>query len=120
MSGSTAAVIVIPIVVAITLAFWIFAVFWAEYHPQHKHHSRLPGTEVSGGAFEARVGGRQLMPHYGTTTPEEEAFARSVGIPAPRAEAAPAGASGASGASAQPASSEPAEEPHLVAGSKLR
>jgi len=40
-----------------------------------------------------------------------------VGIPAPRAEAAPAGASGAS---AQPASSEPAGEPHLVAGSKLR
>jgi hypothetical protein len=117
MSGSSLAVVVIPIVVAIALAFWIFIVYWAEFHPEHKSRSRLPGTEVSGGAFEARVGGRQLMPHHGTTTPEEEAFARSVGIPAPRTEAAPAASAGAS---AQPAGSQAAEEPHLVAGSKLR
>lgn len=77
MSGSTLAVIVIPIVVAIVLAGWISAVFHANAHPIRKHPGQGARTDVAGGTFRAVEGGRQLMP-----IPE-----RPVDVPAPRAAA---------------------------------
>ncbi len=89
--------IVMPIVIAIALAGWISAVFYANAHPRKAHadHSR---TDVAGGTFQAVEGGRQLMP-----IPE-----RPVDVPAPRSAAgeaypAPSGATGA-------------EEPRPLAG----
>jgi hypothetical protein len=65
MPGSHVSLIVMPIVIAIALASWISLVYYATSHPQWKHHSRPPKTEVAGGAFEAVHGGRQLMPIWG-------------------------------------------------------
>ncbi len=79
VSGSHAAQIVIPIVVAIALFSWLSAVLWANAHPRYRSRSSPPRTEVAGGAFQAVDGGRQLMP-----IPEH----RPVGwAPAPRAGA---------------------------------
>jgi hypothetical protein len=61
MSGTTAAVITIPIVVAIALFGWLAAVLYANAHPGRRHEVPLK-TEVAGGAFRAVEGGRQLMP----------------------------------------------------------
>ena len=65
MSGSHVSLIVMPIVIALALAFWIGLVYYAATHPAWKHHSRPPRTEVAGGAFEANAGGRQLAPIWG-------------------------------------------------------
>jgi hypothetical protein len=75
MAGSHVAVIVMPIVIALALAFWISLVYYASFHPHWKHQHRPPRTEVAGGAFEATHSGRQLEPLWGE--PVE-------GIPAPR------------------------------------
>ncbi len=95
MPGSILSQWVIPIVVACALFGWISAVLYADAHPRHKHHSRLPRYEVTGGAFEANDGGRQLMPIAGARP-----FADRPGYAASAASAA-SGASGASGASAE-------------------
>jgi len=65
MSGSHVSLIVMPIVIALALAFWISLVYYASFHPRWKHHARPPRTEVAGGVFEATQGGRQLMPIWG-------------------------------------------------------
>lgn len=57
-----AAEIVVPIVAALAIAFWIFMVFRADAHPLYKHQYNRPPGEVSGGSFTAEDGGRQLMP----------------------------------------------------------
>jgi hypothetical protein len=62
MSGSLAAIITIPIVVAIVLFSWVAAVLHAEKHPHWKHPLPPPRTEVAGGVFRALAGGRQVMP----------------------------------------------------------
>ena len=62
MSGSTTAVIVMPIVIAVALATWISAVFYANAHPTRGRYSADLRTEVRGGSFQAVEGGRQLMP----------------------------------------------------------
>lgn len=124
MVGSTLAVVIIPIVVAIALFGWITAVLYADTHHAVKKRSTLPKYEVTGGAFEAREGGRQLMPiPGGRPLSGGTGFATATSIPAPRSEAsASASASEASASEAQPAvgDSETAEKRHLVAGSKLR
>jgi hypothetical protein len=66
MSKAVLAEVIIPIVVAIALAGWIVAIYRANRHPAHAHHtesSRGPrtGREVVGGSFQG-PGGRQLMP----------------------------------------------------------
>jgi hypothetical protein len=113
---SNGAAIATPIVVAIFLAIWIGALFYADIHPEHKRRSKLPQYEVTGGAFQARDGGRQLMPlpERPPIPTEAEKIAAGATIPAPRA------ATGAAHAATTPAEGENAEEPHLVAGSKLR
>ena len=79
MSGTLSAIITIPIVVAIALFSWVFAVLWANRHPRWAHHiaHETPPlrTEVRGGAFQAVEGGRQLMP-----IPERA----PAGVPGPR------------------------------------
>jgi hypothetical protein len=83
MAGSLSAIITIPIVVAIALFSWIFAVLWANRHPRWAHHVAQEvqplQTEVRGGAFQAVEGGRQLMP-----IPER----LPAGVPGQRAAAA--------------------------------
>ena len=76
MSGSHLSLIVMPIVIAIVLAGWISAVFYANAHPRRPHAYRAR-TDVAGGTFQAIEGGRQLMP-----IPE-----RPVDVPAPRSAA---------------------------------
>ncbi len=75
MSGSHVAVIVMPIVIALCLVFWISLVYYASAHPKWKHQGRPPRTEVAGGAFEATHSGRQLEPLWGEPVS---------GIPSPR------------------------------------
>jgi hypothetical protein len=146
MAGSLLAQWVIPIVVAFALFGWIGAVLHANAHPQYKHHSRLPRYEVTGGAFEANDGGRQLMPIPGgrpmADRPGHEDSAGSAGIPAQRAASSGASASasapgtgaGQSTGAGQTAAGQPgvprqrlaepgqrvSEERHLAEGSKLR
>ncbi|MGH3303842.1 MAG: hypothetical protein ACRDOK_19615 [Streptosporangiaceae bacterium] len=62
MTGSTAAVIVLPIVIALCLITWLSLVFYANAHPSRGRHSSDLRTEVRGGSFQAVEGGRQLMP----------------------------------------------------------
>lgn len=76
MSGSHLSLIVMPIVIAFALAFWLSAVFYANAHPRKPHVHRAR-TDVAGGTFQAVEGGRQLMP-----IPE-----RPVEVPAPRSAA---------------------------------
>jgi len=104
MSGSPASLIVIPIVVAIVLFGWLFAVLWASNHPKIKHHEAPPRTEVAGGAFMAVEGGRQLMP-----IPEHI----PAGLPRPRAATSTesysqsAGSAAAEEAEARPLAGQP-------------
>jgi hypothetical protein len=137
MSGSTAAVIVIPIVVAIVLFGWLTAVLRADTHPRYRHRSRLPKYEVTGGAFEANDGGRQVMPIPGSRPMiDRPGYDASDAIPAQRTGAsAPSGATvpaqagagqqgsarqqGPAGQRAESAGETGAEQ-HLAAGSKLR
>jgi len=82
MSGSHLSLIVMPIVIALALAFWVSLVYYASTHPAWKHHGRPPRTEVAGGAFQATHGGRQLEPLWGEPVdaipqPREAAAAES-------------------------------------------
>jgi hypothetical protein len=66
MSHSVLAAVIIPIVVIVLLACWLFLVYRADRHPGHGGHpgaskGALSRREVAGGAFRSR-GGRQLMP----------------------------------------------------------
>jgi hypothetical protein len=57
MSGSHLSLIVMPIVIALALAFWISLVYRASFHPQWKHHARPPRTDAAGGVFaDAQAG----------------------------------------------------------------
>jgi hypothetical protein len=128
MTVSLAAGWVIAIVIVIALFSWLAAVLRADTHPGWKHQSKLPKYEVTGGAFQAQEGGRQLMPIPGERpVPTEEELARS-GVPAQRA-AAEEELARSRGIPAQRAGAKPgatatggdrAEKPHLAAGSKLR
>jgi hypothetical protein len=150
MSGSILAQWVIPIVIAVALFSWISAVLHANAHPQYKHHSKTPRYEVTGGAFEANDGGRQLMPIPGgrplADRPGYAASATSAEIPAQRTASSTAASSGSGQTAAgQPAAGQPVagqsaagqpavprqrrvepgqpvgeRESRLVAGSKLR
>jgi hypothetical protein len=111
---SNGAAIATPIVVAIMLVVWIGGCFYADAHPRHKRH-KLPRYEVSGGVFQARDGGRQLMPLPGERPlVTEQELATGATIPAPRA------ATSAAHAATAAAQHDSADEPHLVAGSTLR
>jgi hypothetical protein len=125
---------IIAIVVAAVPFAWVGAVLWANAHPGWKHQSKLPKYEVTGGAFQAVDGGRQLMPIPGERpAPTEEELARSGGVPGQRAateeELARSGGvpgqraaaeQGATAATSPSRERERADEPHLTAGSKLR
>lgn len=50
MDGSSLSLIVIPIVVAISLAVWVAMVLYADSHPQWGRHSPVPGHQSSGPA----------------------------------------------------------------------
>jgi hypothetical protein len=118
---SNGAAIATPIVVAVMLTVWIGGCFYANAHPQHKRH-KLPRYEVSGGVFQARDGGRQLMPLPGERPlPTEQELATGATIPAPRAATSAAhAATSAAHAATAAAQHDAADEPHLVAGSTLR
>jgi len=60
MSGSLLTIIFIPIVVAIALGTWMFAVYHANRHPD-SGPGKMPRREVIGGTFRSG-GGRQVMP----------------------------------------------------------
>jgi hypothetical protein len=62
MTGSGAADIVLPIVIAVCLVTWLSMVFYANAHPSRGRYSTDLRTEVRGGSFQAVEGGRQLMP----------------------------------------------------------
>jgi hypothetical protein len=130
MTVSIAAGWVIAIVIVVALFGWLAVVLRADTHPGWKYQSKLPKYEVTGGAFEAQDGGRQLMPrHGGRPMPTEEELA-SGSIPAQRAAAEkeelaragriPAQRATAEREAATASSGKRADEPHLVAGNKLR
>ena len=50
MTGSSLAPVVIPIVVVILLAMWLFMVYYADSHPEPGVKSRTPGPGRSGPA----------------------------------------------------------------------
>jgi hypothetical protein len=97
MAGSHTSLIVMPIVIAISLAFWISLVLYASTRPRWKHHGRAPRTDAAGGAFAAIRGGRQLMPIWDGSP-----------IPSPREAAA--------SESYQAAGAQTAEEAHASTG----
>lgn len=82
---SNGAAIATPIVVAIMLAAWITGIFWADKHPEHRRAGRRGRYEVSGGEFQARDGGRQLMPiPERPPIPTAAEIAAGATIPVPR------------------------------------
>ena len=60
MTGSTLAIVVIPIVIAVALAACLVMVYHAKNHPKVSDRVEPPEHEVSGGTFQGE--GRQLMP----------------------------------------------------------
>src|SRR5215472_11852201 len=44
------------------MSTWIVLVFWAARNPPERPEDPLPPREIIGGTFEARLGGRQVMP----------------------------------------------------------
>ncbi|MBO0834785.1 MAG: hypothetical protein J2P28_04595 [Actinobacteria bacterium] len=91
MSGSTTAVIVMPIVIALSLVTWLSGVFYANAHPTRGRYSTDLRTEVRGGSFQAIEGGRQLMPipeHRPAVPQPRQAAGESYQVPTgPRADA---------------------------------
>lgn len=73
MSGSTLAIIIIPVVVVIALAAWVVAVYLAQRRPGNDKKVAPPATEVSGGAFEVS-GGRQVTPRRDATPQEARQY----------------------------------------------
>jgi hypothetical protein len=73
MTGSTLSLIVIPIVVVITLAGWIGAIFYAQAHPGKQRPAGPGRYTVSGGVFVAS-GGHQVMPHRDAKPPESSKY----------------------------------------------
>lgn len=53
MSGSLLAIVLIPVVVAVTLAVWLTAVYRASRHPD-SGPGKMPRREVIGGTRQAR------------------------------------------------------------------
>lgn len=71
MSHAALAAVVIPIVVAIALAFWITSVYRAHRHPGNGNSPDAGRRrEVAGGSFRGH-GGRQVMP-LPNTEPDPE------------------------------------------------
>jgi hypothetical protein len=116
MSGSTAAVIVIPIVVAIVLFGWVAAVLRADSHPQYRHHEKLPKYEVTGGAFQSVDGGRQLMPIPG----ERPIADRPAGEGSHRVPAQRSASSTTAGESRSAAEGGASAQEEAVGGTRLR
>jgi hypothetical protein len=59
------------------LALWITLVFRAGRDVPHRPQESEPHREVVGGAFEARQGGRQVMPDPGMPLVPEQANRRA-------------------------------------------
>jgi hypothetical protein len=106
MAGSQLSLIVMPIVIALALTFWISLVYRASFNPLWRHHARPRRTEVAGGVFEARHGARQLEPLWAEPVeeipqPREAAHAESYrAADALTAEQEPAASGVAAGATA--------------------
>jgi hypothetical protein len=56
---------------ALAMTLWIGLVFYANRHPGGKAQESWPHRDVMGGSFEARQGGRQVMPDP-TSPPEPQ------------------------------------------------
>lgn len=82
MSGSTLAVILIPVVVAVCLAVWIAMVFRADSNPDSSGPDGAPDREVTGGIF--RGDPRQLSPRR--DAPPAEAASADEDTPASRSD----------------------------------
>lgn len=59
----------------LAMGVWLLLVFNADRHPRGRPQESLPHREVIGGEFEAREGGRQLMPIPGEPTGVPDAAA---------------------------------------------
>jgi hypothetical protein len=53
MDGSTASLVIIPLVVMISLAVWLVAVYHADSHPRWQASQPVPGRDRSGRAMLA-------------------------------------------------------------------
>jgi hypothetical protein len=101
----------------IALAVWLSLVFYADKHPQGRPQNSLPRREVIGGEFEARDGGRQLMPIPGEANLPTEGSIPAQAGPAMAGEPRPARA-GQPATSGQPAAPVPeasSEQPGMSA-----
>jgi hypothetical protein len=90
------------------LGVWLTLVFYADRHPQGRPQNSLPRREVIGGEFEARDGGRQLMPIPGEAN---LATGMSGGEAAPAAEGAGTGTGVRIPAQAGPAAAQEPSAP---------
>ncbi len=89
---------IMAVALAATLAIWITLVFRADRMSSGRPQENSPHREVVGGTFEARRGGRQLMPD--PTEPVEHEPGPG-GVPGPRT--APEAGSGGQEHLARPA-----------------
>lgn len=115
MSGSTAAIITIPIVVVIALFGWVGAVVYASSHPRWRHHGDQPRVEVAGGAFQAVEGGRQVMPipeREPATVPPQRAAAPEESYDTASTAGATASAAGTATAGSTATAGRPAAPDH--------
>jgi hypothetical protein len=68
VTGTTLAVIIIPVVAFAALGIWLGMVLYASRNPGGKQHGGRPPFDVTGGTF--RGDGRQVTPHRDTPPPE--------------------------------------------------
>ena len=68
---------IMAVAFAAAIALWIVLVFRAGREVPHRPQESEPHREVVGGAFEAREGGRQVMPDPGVPLVPEQADRRA-------------------------------------------
>jgi hypothetical protein len=112
MTGGVTADIVLPIVIALSLATWLSLLFYANAHPHRGRYSSDLPTEVRGGSFQAVEGGRQLMPipEHRPAVPGQRQAAAEEGYRVP---------TGSSAAAEQEPASEDQVETLPMAGHRL-
>lgn len=97
---------IMAVAFAAALALWIVLVFRAGRDVPHRTQESEPRREVVGGAFEAREGGRQVMPDPGVPLVPEQRDKRA-GQPAGQSTAAATAAAAAATASKDGATGGP-------------
>ena len=92
---------IMAVAFVIALATWLGLVFYADSHPHGEAGESSPHREIMGGSFEARQGGRQVMPIPGVPAAREPGHDEPAGTGGRAESAGTGGRAGPARASGQ-------------------